>query len=287
MNRLRPIIILALCAALLPVDIANAAPAFETREFAVGGSPTLQLRNFVGDVRIRTGASDRIRLIIASSDDRIQVLTEQRIYFINVSVDYGELELSEENPVDFEIEIPPQCRVLVNNTMGSVSVSGVTGKIGLTTVGADISLVDSSGDIALRSVGGDISIRDIYDAELKAESISGLIDFQAETISGSAFSFENISGNINLTHGRDASYMMSASSTTGFIENRLQGITFLEDLVPSTPDGEVDFSNRFYGIDRRPFASGVRTLGGYNGEFTSTKIEAKTISGNISFGLAE
>ncbi len=259
----------------LPIASANAAS--DSAEYELGEEARVYLRNFRGDVKIVPGASDKVRVSYTTVDDRIAVNIQQRTNSLRIRTDYDSANRVENASVNYEIELPRGARAVVNNTAGSISLSGGLARIEFTTVSGDITLADVRGEISLETVSGDIVVRAVSEAELKASTISGRIDIASSTFSGEIYDLESISGDISVTHGGGASYFLRARTNTGSIENSLghpERIVMLGENTEETV-------NQFQRYSDSLIAERTTVFGGYKGNASSATVELQTVSGNI------
>lgn len=259
-----------------------AASKSEHLEFVVGEGSSLQIRNFGGEITVSTGSDDKIVVDYVATDDRADIVIEKRHYFIDVRVDYESMLLTDNAPINFNVQIPEGARVFINNTEGAIVASGLSGKTGMTAVSSSISLSDSSGEVAIKSVSGDISINNVDASELNVDSISGHIEFNNENFPGDAYELDNISGDITISHDIDASYFLRLITVTGSIDNQTgvkEDVFYEEGTGKEVPP--FDFRNSVSRLNDKMFSGRELMMGGYNGDMYSPRIIAETISGKI------
>lgn len=260
---------------------SEAASASRTIEVVEDDSPSLNLTNFSGEIRISTGEPGKIEIRYEQTDERIPVSIEnyQNGSIVRVNADREAAEKFGNSPIDFNVEIPPNGNLFVSNSFGLISVSGTTGKVGLTSVAANIELMSASGIINIKSVSGDLLIDGIREADLHADTVSGKIDFKNGDFSGISYKFESINGDISLDHITGAEYFLSAVTTTGEILNNIGNETLNAKTVASSPAIDMsEFGHKFLRLED-PLRGGARLFGGFNeGEVT---VDVMSVIGNI------
>jgi hypothetical protein len=141
------------------------------------GLRVVRIEAKAGELRIHGSGGDQVRIrgtACASSRDRLEevALRAERdgdTARIEVEIPEGDWSLfGESSRLDLEIDVPESVALDVEDSSGSVEVSGVvslslqdsSGSIDVTDVAGDVSVRDSSGEIEIESVGGDVRISD-------------------------------------------------------------------------------------------------------------------------------
>jgi len=125
-------------------------------------------------------------------------------------------------------------RLRVTSHSGSITAERVTQALAIQTIGGDISIANSKGSIKLHSVGGSIRTHDaspnnpgdVYEAgtvsgditldgvshtEVKANTVSGTLSFSGGLVTAGHYSFETISGDVDLLLPANSSFRLSAN----------------------------------------------------------------------------
>lgn len=240
------------------------------RRFQIAEHARLVINNGLGRVAIRRGETNAITVLatkrasgFGANPETMQVFYDQRGDTLGIStrVHWNILQFGLRS-IHFEITVPENCDVQLDNGSGRVIVQGTSGDIRLRTGSGGIEARDLSGQIALKTGSGGIKI----------DSVQGQVD--VSTGSGGIESYA-LQGRISLKTGSGGIRMQrgflvgSSHITTGS-----GGITFDGGL---DPQGEVLMKTGSGGI--------VLALPG-NSAFT---LDAKTGSGGVSnaFGGTE
>jgi DUF4097 and DUF4098 domain-containing protein YvlB len=159
-------ILLILALLLVACDGLGSQKYSETLEesFAVGEAPILTVDNFAGEVTVRAGEGDSVRVVATKRAarekdlDDIQVRMNERDGAVEIITDRpsGLKNLS----VELEITAPAVTRVDVRTGGGDVNVRGIEGRTEANTGGGRIEVRDASGDLKLETGGGSIEVRD-------------------------------------------------------------------------------------------------------------------------------
>lgn len=162
--------------------------------FTLSPRAELSVRGHTGEITVRgwSGPSARIR---ASSDEDLEesdIQLAQMGNRLTVTSRYGPAGMI---PIEYEIDVPTDCRVTVSTVDGDVHVerTGAGGQI--ETPAGDVELTDVVGEYAVKTASGDLNV----------ENLSGYIAFQ--TASGDAeiershltgFNFESANGDVSV-----------------------------------------------------------------------------------------
>ena len=232
------------------------------REFEVGGSPHLILENISGDIEVTTGASDRIIVKFTKEDDRIEVEMNQSGDRVEVKTIYPQGNFRGKGGVDFQIQFPAEGRLEVQSVSGTIKVKGVNGELGLKSVSGDVEVDNAEGRLDLSSVSGDVVMTQLGVADVDANSISGDVEYSKGHLDGGDYSFSSTSGNVSISHSRDASYRINGRSISGSISNRV--------------GGDIDIHEERY--------SSIKSVSGnYNGG--EVGLQVNTVSGNLTLSF--
>jgi hypothetical protein len=175
--------------------------------------------------------------------------------------------------VDFDIIVPNECDVDIDNTSGEIRVSGITGMTRINGTSDLIKLSDIIGDIEINSMTGDI----------KTTNIRGNIDISS---GGSNILFNGITGSIDIRStsgnktGEHLVGAVSISQTSGkVILKNLDG-----DLRLKSTSGKVEVEQNSGAVDITTYTGNVNVRTElYSGK--DSYIE--TSSGNVVFSIPE
>jgi len=187
--------------------------------FAVGDAPILTVENFAGEVRVRVGEEDSMRVIATKRATRerdlddIQVRMNERDDGVEIITDRpsGLSNLS----VELEVTAPAATRVDVRTGGGDVNVRGIEGTIEANTGGGSIEVRDASGDLELETGGGSIDVRGST-GTIEARTGGGSIDYEGRP-QGNCL-FETGGGSIRLRLPTDINVRVNLETGGGEID---------------------------------------------------------------------
>jgi hypothetical protein len=233
--------------------LASLAVAQQT-DTAVAVQPGTRLRvdNFGGEVTIRAGADNRVRV-------RADHASRDRIVLVNRGA--GTLTLKAESrrgppqSVGFEITVPRWMAVSVSGVYvdvsvegteadvtvetvqgevscvggkgfvslqsveGSVTVRGTRGRVEATSVNESIEIRDVIGDVQAETVNGDISLIQIDALTVSGTTVNGDIDYDGTIKDGGRYAFASHNGDITVSVPERANVTVSASTFQGEFES--------------------------------------------------------------------
>ena len=155
------------------------------RTFNVSGHTRLEINNVSGEVRITSGASDKIHVHAdvhtrgggqRESQKRLSAIAaDPPVEQTPDGVRIGKSGVRPNNTrFDYTIEVPPDTEVASNITSGNQSIRGLRGPIKTQSVSGAIAVQDIAGDAQLTTLSGAISASDMGDA-VRASNASGSI----------------------------------------------------------------------------------------------------------------
>ena len=167
-----------------------------TRSFQIMEHARLVINNGSGSVAIRRGEDGIISVAatkrasgIGIDTERMQVNYNQQGDTLDISshMDWSFLQFGLRT-VDFEITVPPNCDVQLQNGGGQVAVQGTSGAIRVRTGGGNVQAHDLQGQIAMKTGGGSI----------EASNLQGQIDMYT---GGGHIEAQNLQGQIAMKTG--------------------------------------------------------------------------------------
>jgi len=175
--------------------------------------------------------------------------------------------------VDFDIIVPNECTINIDNTRGSVKISGVIGKTTVMGSSDKIDITDLTGDVEIECAGGALNLGDLRG---DINIFSG----------GSDMTFRSITGKIEIhsTSGnKTGSYIsgpMIISQTSGEID--LKSVD--GDLRIKSSSGDIQIEQGAGAVDITTFTGRVIVKTELYAEKDSF---VRTSSGNIVFTIPE
>jgi DUF4097 and DUF4098 domain-containing protein YvlB len=182
------------------------------RTFTVSGHTRLEINNVSGEVKITTGADDKIHVHAdVHTKGGGQQDSQKRLSAIEANppveqtpdgVRIGKSGVRFDNThFDYSIEVPRDTEVASNVASGNQSIRGVRGPVKIQSVSGAIAVADIAGEAQLTSLNGAIAATNIGDA-VRASSSSGAIaiaavkdDVRATSQSG-AISISKVAGRV-------------------------------------------------------------------------------------------
>lgn len=234
------------------------------RDFTVGATPGLHVRNVSGDTRIVGGTFGTIHVrarkrVRGTSEERAKRLLEN--VEVRMEQDGNEIilkpHLYEQDrgwadlfrggrvAVDFEISVPREVRVEAHTVSGDVTLSATQGPMDVQSVSGEITLTDVQGPLRVKTVSGDGDISE-FAGQLVANTVSGdltltsvrLYGSDVVTVSGDVsvdgeletgreHRLKTISGDVGL-HLTGGSYDVRFTTMSGDLENHIDGVVSAE-----------------------------------------------------------
>jgi len=243
-----------------------------SRSVKVGKGASLEVSNLSGDIEIRAGGGDEIRIEavkrVHDAGDDSEVARQLEGVEIEVTEMAGVVRVSTTHrsrrshrvSVDFTITVPPDCAVGAKSVSGDVRATGVKGELRAETVSGDVSVTQVSQLRVAKSVSGNVSLSSATAADyLEVSSVSG--EVAARGIKAKEIQVSSVSGGLRVEEV--ACQRASLESVSGDI--RYSG--------PIQPGGRYQFKTH----------SGDIWL--TVGSDTGFEVEAKTWSGEIQSQL--
>lgn len=181
-----------------------------SRTARLGRNGTLDLSNISGDIDIRGGNGDQVRIEatkrvrhrdeseakstleavqidVVESPNRVEVRTEYPRRTRNVSVS-----------VDFTVTMPENASATVRTVSGDLRVASVNGEVRLESVSGDVVATGVRRLVQAKSVSGDIDVSDVSaESEVTLSTVSG--DLTVRTVKARALDVGTVSGDARLS----------------------------------------------------------------------------------------
>jgi DUF4097 and DUF4098 domain-containing protein YvlB len=119
----------------------------------------------------------------------------------------GDVQVSDVLAFDFET---------VN---GDLRASGLTGEVTGSTVSGDIELSDVTGDIRVESTSGDVALTNVRARVVRAETVSGGIEFSGPLDAAGRYDFTSHSGDVTLAVPADVGAQLGLQTFSGEIRS--------------------------------------------------------------------
>lgn len=130
--------------------------------FEIGATPRLELDSFAGNVTVRVGESDTIRVVATkkartrSNLERIDIEWSEREGELRIQASHSQ-RIASNMSVEFEITAPAGTRLNLDVGAGNIQVENVTGEIDAHTGAGEIETWGSTGRVSLDTGAGNIT----------------------------------------------------------------------------------------------------------------------------------
>ena len=174
---LRPVV--ALSSVACQDDSLQDRREVEEKSFTVGDTPTLRVDNFAGDVTIRGGSTDAIRLVVTR---RARRNSDMRRISITMSEEGSGVTVESDKPsglnnvsVDLEIDVPTAARLDLNLGAGEMMIDDIVGE---TDIRSGVGKIDyqgqPQGDCRFDLGAGSITLRLPADVNVEVDLNTGV-----------------------------------------------------------------------------------------------------------------
>lgn len=142
-----------------------------------------------GAIVVTSRSDDRVR-VVATLEDRGELRFEATSGRVTLAAKSIRNRLGEAH---YEVQVPRGTRVAMHSVSGDQSVSGVRGEVSANSVSGDLVVIDASGPVMAHTVSGDLRAERLA-GELRISSVSGALrvrdvtgDVEARTVSGEVY----------------------------------------------------------------------------------------------------
>lgn len=159
-----------------------------------------------GEAHVEITVPEGTRLTIAGSSADVSVRGVQ-----------GEVEVATMNG-DVEID-NASSRVSFESVSGDVQISRVQGDLRGEAMSGEIAITDVAGEVDVESVSGDLTLHNVRSKSVRAETVSGSIEFEGRTESGGRYDFASHSGDVRLMLPSALGALISVETFSGTIDS--------------------------------------------------------------------
>ena len=205
------------------------------------------------EVRVR-GTSERGRLSVEGSSSHIEIDARTRGRLgdtrVEVSVPEGTRLTVSGNSTDVTVrgvkgEVDVETAngdVVIDNAAsrvsfevmsGDVQISRVQGNLRGEAMSGEIDVTDVTGEVEVETVSGDLTLRNVRSRYVRAETVSGSVEFDGRTESGGRYDFASHSGDVHLLLPATLGATISVETFSGTIDS-----DFPIELVPGQRHGK-------------------------------------------------
>lgn len=110
-------------------------------------------------------------------------------------------------------------RVEFNSVSGDVQISRVQGDLRGEAMSGEIDVTDVTGLVDVESVSGDLTLRNVRSRSVRAESVSGSVEFDGRTEKGGRYDFASHSGDVRLLLPPALGALISVETFSGTIDS--------------------------------------------------------------------
>ena len=129
----------------------------------------------------------------------------------------GEVEVTTMNG-DVEID-NASSHVSFESVSGDVQISRVQGDLRGEAMSGEISITDVAGEVEIESVSGDLTLHNVRSKSVRAETVSGNIEFEGRTESGGRYDFASHSGDVRLLLPSALGALIAVETFSGTIDS--------------------------------------------------------------------
>lgn len=205
------------------------------------------------EVRVR-GTSERGRLSVEGSSSHIEIDARTRGRLgdtrVEVSVPEGTRLTVSGNSTDVTVrgvkgEVDVETAngdVVIDNAAsrvsfevmsGDVQISHVQGNLRGEAMSGEIDVTDVTGEVEVETVSGDLTLRNVRSRYVRAETVSGSVEFDGRTETGGRYDFASHSGDVHLLLPATLGATISVETFSGTIDS-----DFPIELVPGQRHGK-------------------------------------------------
>jgi hypothetical protein len=129
----------------------------------------------------------------------------------------GEVEIATTNG-DVEIDNATS-RVAFESVSGDVQISRVQGDLRGEAMSGEVDVTDVTGEVDIETVSGDLTLRNVRSRYVRAESMSGSVNFEGRTESEGRYDFASHSGDVRLILPAALGATISVETFSGSIDS--------------------------------------------------------------------
>jgi DUF4097 and DUF4098 domain-containing protein YvlB len=167
---------------------------------------TRSVRGQSGETRVEVNVPEGTRLTVASSSGDVAVRGVKGE--VDVATMSGDLEIDNATS-----------RVSFESVSGDVQVSRIQGDLRGEAMSGEIDVTDVTGEVEIETVSGDLTMRNVQSRYVRAETVSGSVEFEGRTESGGRYDFASHSGDVRLVLPTALGALISVETFSGTIDS--------------------------------------------------------------------
>jgi DUF4097 and DUF4098 domain-containing protein YvlB len=200
------------------------------------------VRGRLGETRVEVSVPEGTRLTVSGNSADVSVRGVKGE--VGVATTSGDVVIDNASSrVDFE------------SMSGDVQISRVQGDLRGEAMSGEIAVTDVAGDVEIETVSGDLTLHNVRSKYVRAESVSGSVEFDGRTEAGGRYDFASHSGDVRLLLPSALGAMISVETFSGTIDS-----DFPITLQPGQRHGkqfEFQVGNGGARIDATSFSGGI------------------------------
>jgi DUF4097 and DUF4098 domain-containing protein YvlB len=165
-----------------------------------------EMRGRLGDTRVEVSVPEGTRLSVSGNSSDVSVRGVK-----------GEVEVTTMSG-DVVID-DASSRVGFESVSGDVQISRVQGDLRGEAMSGEIDVTDVTGEVEIETVSGDLTLRNVRSKSVRAESVSGSVEFDGRTEAGGRYDFASHSGDVRLVLPAALGAMISVETFSGTIDS--------------------------------------------------------------------
>ena len=210
------------------------ATTTETHTYSVGSTPTLNITDDVGTIRVHSGSGNSVIVratkhtnSIWGNPNDVQVNIQSNGNTIIVNAVHSGTGFFPFEHVDLDITAPSSDTLQLTSHTGTIDVTGISGRMSLMT-----------------NTGSITADNDMLAPSSTLHTNTGSVTFTGSIdTSGGSYLFETNTGSVDVTLPADSSFHLDASSSTGSINNDYS-VTVQHSGASASANGDVGSSPR-------------------------------------------
>lgn len=237
LSKTRPLV----CGAMLSLALTLPGPAATKGcKYTAAPHSTISIVNEFGNVDVKVSSGRQVSITATAASDKVTVECSQ----VGSRIDaISRLQQPDPNAdrVDYELSVPADVALSIRNSAGPIHVDGAGND---DTLRSDAAEVDASnlqnahlhvvtisgpvnlngingGHVEVLSSGGNVTLENVDAQRVSVSTTTGNISYNGDFGSGGEYSFNNHSGNIDVTVPSTASIDLDARSLQGSVQNDL------------------------------------------------------------------
>jgi DUF4097 and DUF4098 domain-containing protein YvlB len=167
---------------------------------------TRGLRSRHGDTRVEVSVPEGTRLTVAAGSADVSVRGVKGE--VDVATTSGDVVIDDAST-----------RVSFESMSGDVQISRVQGDLRGEAMSGEIGVTDVSGGVEVETVSGDLTLHDVRSRSVRAETVSGSVEFEGRTERGGRYDFASHSGDVRLVLPQTLGALISVETFNGTIDS--------------------------------------------------------------------